>query len=395
MKVLLTSHLFPNEVDPVSGVFVKEEAQFLTKRCELKIVAPIPWFPPLRGFGRWSRLSKIPYRQQVDGLDVFHPRYLLFPRRILFCTAWFFYLLALLQVGRKLEFDLVHAHVAYPDGLAAVLFSKITRRPVIITTHGGDVKTYPRERKIWKLLTVLALLKADKIVAVSNDLKKAIRELGVDVEKVEVIPNGVDITLFHPIAKSTAVAEKRIRNLARIIYVGRLEQQKGVEVLVRAMSMLVATRGDLELTVVGANRAERGEAEVLTLTRQLGLEEKIRFIDAVPLYEVPLWIATADVLVLPSFSEGFGLSLVEALACGRPVVSTTCGGPEDIVTEKVGILVPPGDAKALARAIAYVLDHPEKYNPMKISSYAHQRFSLEKISSQIFDLYLSLGKVAC
>ncbi|OPX31756.1 MAG: hypothetical protein B1H40_03545, partial [Candidatus Latescibacteria bacterium 4484_181] len=68
------------------------------------------------------------------GLDVFHPRYLLFPRRILFCTAWFFYLLALLQVGRKLEFDLVHAHVAYPDGLAAVLFSKITRRPVIITT---------------------------------------------------------------------------------------------------------------------------------------------------------------------------------------------------------------------------------------------------------------------
>ncbi|OPX31755.1 MAG: hypothetical protein B1H40_03540 [Candidatus Latescibacteria bacterium 4484_181] len=80
------------------------------------------------------------------------------------------------------------------------MFSKITRRPVIITTHGGDVKTYPRERKIWKLLTVLALLKADKIVAVSNDLKKAIRELGVDVEKVEVIPNGVDITLFHPIA---------------------------------------------------------------------------------------------------------------------------------------------------------------------------------------------------
>ena len=395
MKVLVISHLFPNEVDSILGVFVREQVKFLGKHCEIKVIAPIPWFPPIRGFGRWSRLSQIPYQQKVDGIEVFHPRYLLLPRRLLFCTAWFFYLLALLQADRRLEFDLVHAHVAYPDGLAATLFGKVVGKPVLITAHGSDVKVYPKEHKVWRMLTVRALLQADKIIAVSSELKREIGKLGVDLRKVKVIFNGVNPDLFHPLPKPTALSQKGLsKKSKRIIYIGGLFPEKGVRVLIEAMSILAACRDDVKMVLVGANEKGKSDKGFIQMVKSFGLQERVIFVNKVCNTEIPLWLAASDLLVLPSFSEGFGLSLVEALACGRPVVSTTCGGPEDIVTQEVGFLVPPGDVTALARAIAYVLDHPEEYDPVKISSYAHQRFNLEKISSQIFALYRSLVKVA-
>ena len=390
MKVLIISHLFPNEVDPISGLFVREQVRCLKKQCEIKVIAPIPWFPPLRGFGRWSRLSKIPYRQKVEDIELLHPRCLLFPRRMFFSTIWLFYLLTLLRIGRELDFNLIHAHCAYPDGLAAVLFGKIVGKPVLITAHGSDVKIYPKEHKAWRILTAWALSQADRIIAVSSELKREIGKLGVDLGKVRVIFNGVDTGLFHLLSKPAVLRQKGLSNIKRVIYVGRLDRQKGIMVLLQVMANLIVLEKDLELVVVGTNKGKKEDEEVIATARGLGLRKRVRFVDMVPIAEVPLWLAVSDVFVLPSFSEGLPLALVEALACGKPVVSTTCGGPEDIVTEEVGILVPPGDAKALADAIGYVLDHPEQYDATKISSYASERFSLEKISTQIFDLYSSL-----
>ena len=171
------THPFPNKVDSVSGIFVKEQIQSLKERCQIDVVAPSLWFPPVRGFGRWSKLKAVPYREMVAEIAVFHPRYIRFPRMILVSFVWISYLFALLRVAGKLEFDFIHAHCAYPDGFAAILFSKIVHKPVIITAHGGDINIYT-ERKLLRRMIVWALSTSDAVIAVSETLKKKIGVFG-------------------------------------------------------------------------------------------------------------------------------------------------------------------------------------------------------------------------
>lgn len=388
MKVLLTSHLFPNRVEPISGVFIKEQVDFLRRECEIKVVAPVPWFPPVGGFGRWSQFNEVPWRRELDGIEVFHPRYLIFPRMAVISIAWFTYLLALYKVGKRLDFDIIHVHTAYPEGVAAVVFARMTRRPVIVTIHGADINVFIKRRALRRMI-VWALSRSDAVISISEELRRKIGPLGVPAERVTVIPNGVDFRLFRPIPRDVAETEKGLsKGKERVVYIGRFDPRKGLAVLIRAISILSSSRDNIELLLVGAKRGD--EAEFAGMVERLGLTERVTFINEVPLTEVPLWLSASDLLVLPSFTEGLPLVLIEALACGKPVVSTRCGGPEEIVTDGTGLLVPPGDHQALAEAIAYVLDHPEEYNPVQIATYARNRFDLERISERIIDLYSSV-----
>ncbi len=385
MRVLLTSHLFPNEVHPISGIFIKEQVKFLRKGCDIKAVVPVPWFQQVGGFGRWSLFSRVPSKRRVDGIDVLHPRYLRFPRMILISSVWISYLLALLRSGKGSDFDIVHAHVVYPDGFAGVVFSKIVHRPVVVTAHGSDVNIYS-EKRILRKLIVWALRRSDTVIAVSRGLRDKLVSLGIPSDKIRVIHNGVDLNLFRPMDRDFATAKMGLsKGKKRIIYIGRLDRLKGIGVLIEAMATIASQRKDLELLLVGAKGGD--EAEYAAMADRLGLKERVTFVNEVPISEVPLWLAASDVSVLPSFSEGFPLSIVEALACGRPVVSTRCGGPEEIIDGHTGILVRPGDPLALADAIGYVIDHPGKYKPEEIASYAREKFDLEAVASKVLNLY--------
>jgi len=119
----------------------------------------------------------------------------------------------------------------------------------------------------------------------------------------------------------------------------------------------------------------------------LGIAGCVNFAGKKPLTELVREIQKSALLVLPSRAESFGMVLVEALACGTPVVATRCGGPEDIVTEEVGILVPPEDPQALAAGIAQVMDRRSDYDPAKLRTYALERFGLESVGQQLRALY--------
>ena len=389
MKILITSHLFPNRVYPVRGSFVWDQVRFLRRWEEVTVVAPVPWFPRVRGFGRWSHFRDIPDRELLDGIPVFHPRYVTFPKKWLFSWVGFFYFWMLFRVGRKLDFDLVHAHVAYPDGFGAALFGMIVDVPLVITVHGTEIHSTTKRSRLWRALTTWGLRRADRIIAVSRLLQEEVVALGVDRRKVCVIHNGVDVERFRPLSGRKAGVGPRKRG-KRILYLGALLRTKGVGVLLEAMSLLLDRGVSCELALVGADPAEAEDRAFFAMAERLGLGDAVHFEKTVPHAEVPRWLATADVFVLPSFSEGFPLSVIEALACGKPVVSTRCGGPEESVSEEVGILVPPGDAQALADAIGYVLSHLERYDAERIRTYTCRRFSLEVQSEQIAALYASL-----
>jgi glycosyltransferase involved in cell wall biosynthesis len=153
----------------------------------------------------------------------------------------------------------------------------------------------------------------------------------------------------------------------------------------------VLERGrDVRLLVVGEGhyRSYQLQQEKLEReTQRLGLEDRIQFVGKKPLSELVSLMQNSAVLVLPSRAESLGMVLVEALACGTPVVSTRCGGPEDIVTDDVGVLVAPDDPVELAAALEDVLDNRERYDRNVLRSHALEKFGAAPIATKIAAVY--------
>ena len=380
MKVLLLSHLYPNVISKISGSFVHNQARFLKEHCQLEIVAPVPWFP-LLGFGLWSAYRHVPRREVLDEIEVRHPRRFALPRRILFTKQWRFHLKALLSAVESVP-DIIHAHCAYPDGRAAIEYGSQTGRPVVITVHGSDIKILPKLKSQWRQLIVEALTRAAAVIAVSQELRREVVQLGVPADKVRCIPNGVDCQLF-----SAAGSHQSGKDGWRLLYVGRFVEAKGLRVLLTALAKVRSQGRDVSLTLIGGHPATGTAHPFLPQVKALNLSEHVSFEDAVPWEELPPYMAAADLFVLPSFSEGLTTSLMEAMACGLPVVATRCGGPEEVVNEEVGRLVAVGDAEDLAAGILAVLDEYDCYDREAIRRQAEERYDYRRVAARIYALY--------
>ncbi|TKJ28415.1 MAG: glycosyl transferase family 1, partial [Chloroflexi bacterium B3_Chlor] len=172
---------------------------------------------------------------------------------------------------------------------------------------------------------------------------------------------------------------------SRILYVGGINKPKGIDHLLRAAKgLLEAAHQPIEVLLIGEGEQDK---RARTLATQLGIGDAVTFLGKRPNTEIPLWMNACDLVVLPSLSEGFGVALIEAMACGKPVVATRCGGPEDIVTANTGILVPPGDEIALAKALHDVLSDQDRFDPRKIRRRAVANYAYGNIASGITKVY--------
>ncbi len=198
MRVLVLSSVFPNAKAPLFGVFVKERIKRVIPSCEVVVVAPVAWFPFNRIFRGASR-SDVPKYEVQDGLKVYHPKFFSVPGICKSLDGLFYYLsvLPLLRrLRREFPFDLIDAHFVYPDGLAACLLARTFDCPVTITLRGtiGKLsKFFLRRKQIqW------ALRFATRVFSVSESLRDIGVGLGCDRQKMRVVPNGVDSSLFRP-----------------------------------------------------------------------------------------------------------------------------------------------------------------------------------------------------
>jgi glycosyltransferase involved in cell wall biosynthesis len=367
MRVLVVTKIFPNAVEPQWAPFNRQQLAALRKRCEVEVLATIPWFPGAGAFARWSaagRLTAVPRTDTIDGLDVEHPRTIYLPRFGHALSAAFYAASVLPAVLRRRgRFDVLLGSWAYPDGVATVALGRALGVPAVVKLHGSDMDVLAK-RPVLRRQLALALPRAARVVAVSRPLAAAARDLGVPAERVDVVVNGVDGELFRPRDRAAARAALGHGADTRrwILYVGRIEDEKGARDLCAAFEKVAAARADAALVMVGDGRARAAAQEAL---RALG--DRALFPGPRPLAEVPVWMGACDLLTLPSHHEGTPNVLLEALCCGRRVVATRVGGIPDIVhRDELGALVPVGDVGALADALAAALDHA--YDPSGVAA---------------------------
>ncbi|TLU58496.1 MAG: N-acetyl-alpha-D-glucosaminyl L-malate synthase BshA, partial [Chlorobium sp.] len=275
-----------------------------------------------------------------------------------------FYSLALASTIAKVAFyeklDVVHAHYAIPHALSAMLArqmledkcSKSRCFRLATTLHGTDITVVGADRGMQDVVR-LAINKSDGVTAVSGYLRDETVRMFSPKKEITVIPNFVDTSIFFRSPKSEIREQLGIRDEKILIHISNFRPVKCIGDIIRIFNA-VSKQIDSLLLLVG-DGPERNEAELLV--RQFGLSEQVRFLgkldDIVPLLSI------ADIMLMPSNVESFGLAALEAMACGVPVVATMAGGfPEFIVPGVHGYLLPHGDIEGMTqKALLLLSDH--------------------------------------
>jgi len=357
LRVLAITKIFPNAAEPLAAPFNRQQFSALREHCDLNIMATIPWFPGAGLLSKWSsagRLARVPRRERIHGMDVSHPRTLFVPK--LAMATWgplYAASIALALAPYRKNVDLVLGTWAYPDGFASVIAARMLGVPCVVKLHGSDINLIAKEPGP-RRMTSWALPQAARVVAVSRALADEVVALGVDRDRVSIVMNGVDGDLFKPGDREAARAELGLPDGPLAVYVGNLKPEKGVLDLGAAWGSVLRHVPNATLVVVGDGPLQ---GELSALTKPHG--ERVRLVARQPLERMPMFMAAADTLVLPSHHEGTPNVVLEALASGRRVVATSVGGVPDLITSHaLGALVPPRDPDALADALVVALREP-------------------------------------
>jgi glycosyltransferase involved in cell wall biosynthesis len=285
----------------------------------------------------------------------------------------------LLRVRRDIgELDLIHAHVCYPAGFVASVLSREFGIPYLLTEHMGPFPFPDMMRHGAPIPEIRAAFSgAVARVAVSPFLARQIEDMGLG--RCEVVPNLADERRFFP-------GEGRVGRFT-FLALAPMTHPKGVEVLVRAIAKWRPS-GDAVEFKIGGTGPMLGRYQALA--RDLGIEHLITWLGPVRRDDAPSLFRSCSAFVLPSLHESFGVVAIEALASGKPVIASRCGGPESVVTPANGYLVDPGDINALAAALHRMTVEIDSYEPAEIRRDFMLRFSRPAVGGQIVRLYESL-----
>ena len=256
---------------------------------------------------------------------------------------------ALEKLVERENIDIIHGHYLFPAGAAAVEVGKEHGIKTYITAHGSDMFEVYKKQPLMRSTLKKVLKKADVVLAVSNALRHEIIATGVTgiANKTRLSWNSVDVDKFSDVENDSFRKQYRLVDKPIVLFVGNLIKRKNVDSLLEAKKI---SRSKYYLVIVG-------DGPLFKKLKKKVEEENIRdVIFTGSRNDVENIIPSCDVLILPSFSESFGLVLIEALACGKPVIGSDVGGITEIITKDVGLLVNPNKVSSIARAIDKIIE---------------------------------------
>ena len=372
--IVVLSSLFPNRLQPMAGLFVRERMFRVAEQLPLKVVAPVPWFP----FQSLIRRIRPGFRPLAPGTEtqdrttVYHPRFFSIPGAFKSMDGLFMALGCLprmWQLEHAGHLDIIDAHFAYPDGYAATLLGKWLNVPVTITMRGTETRHV--KDPVLKPRVYAALSKASRVFSVSDSLRQVALSCGIAPLKLQVIGNGVDIAKFSPQPQSSARQALGIPSNAKVmVTVGGLVERKGFHRVIAAMPELLKQFPGLIYLIIGGPSPEGDWSKQLQqLVTDLQLSDAVKFLGPIAAEKLSQPLSAADVFVLSTRNEGWANVLLEAMACGLPVVATNVGGNSEVVSSPdLGVIVPFNEHATLVSAITQSLE--KDWDRVAIRAYA-------------------------
>lgn len=404
IKILFVSHIYPGtpaKENPYDGVFIKELLKGYPNNARIYLIIPVDIIPglkePLKTKGIKNKFRHIKNDMKrlvfTDLKKIQLPvhgefvRYISVPFKSIFPflpgAALFVRLLIRLSLtGFKDKYDLIHAHTAMPDGLAAVLLGKIFKLPVLITIHGSDVHSV-RKTVLHKYMLTYVLRASNKITCVSKDLKKRILSFGVNDSNIFIVKNGISNEFLNSEIFDVRKRHGIDQNKFIFISVMRLIEIKDPITLLKAFEMISKATDNVHLIIVGDGHLKKPIGDFIEKRK---LNKHVTLTGNIPHHEIPSYMASSNVFCLSSLMEGFPTVIFEAMAFGTPIVATNVGGvPEAIKSEEYGFLVPANNHIALADAMGKSIS--KKWDSKRIETYAK-----ENLWGNIADDYVSIYK---
>lgn len=371
-RVLVIASWYPSIDSPTAGVFIQQQVLALSAVADVAVLHV-----------EWGPSSFAPVLSIEDGVTVV--------RAGVRDTGLVSRFLGYRRVGRVAfralrqswgDPEIVHVQALFPAAMIARDIKRRLKVPYVVTEHSEEYLAFSKRRLVRTpgmlplILRPLAL-GASRTIAVSELLSSRLRRLRLTVDPV-VIPNVV------PLAPATVAATEPPHVIAHVSIMG---PAKNLDMLLRAIDLLRESRTDFVLKLAGDGECRQS---LERLSGKLGLGEFVQFAGRKSLDEVHSLLASAAFSVISSTHETFSVAAAESLMCGRPVLSTRCGGPEEFLTPELGRIVESDNVTEMANGLDWMLDHCSEFEPQALHEYARERFSPEVVAAQVLGIYSSV-----
>jgi len=347
MRLLLISNVYPDKHKPYAGKYILLHKYYL----ELKGVKCHILSPEDNRQGRWRSFWK-----------------------------YFRMLPAVFRETMVSDFDVIHAHWIIPSGLLGLLISRLCKKPLVLTSHGAFVDGLDQRGWLFRSLIPYIIRQADAVIAVGENHRKMISRIsGLPSDAIYKINMGVRLKNI-PVSRRLAREELSLSPQKKIvIFLGNLYFRKGADVLLKAVNRLEPDPEELLVILAGQGPEEMA---LRGLSKELGLEAVLRMVGPVLSENVMTWLAAADLCVIPSRTESFGLVAIEAMAAGTTIVASNIGGLKETIRDgENGILFPVDDDESLSEKLQVLIEDDQLRS--RIEESARSTIGNYDMSSQV------------
>ncbi|MFC1725344.1 glycosyltransferase [candidate division KSB1 bacterium] len=375
MNILIIPTWYPTEKNRILGIFIKNQVDVIARKHTVIVLYPEP--------GNLMDVLKKPDLLRIqDNLFIIRPKYTLFPK-----LGMISYLYSVLKGFRRIrksyKIDLIHSHVVMQGGFGGALLSKLYKIPFVLTEHSSQACDIAKH-KIYKKLYIWAVKKAHRFICVSRFLTNEIER---NFEKVEtsIIHNVINTDLFN----LTGISETE--KPVQIIFVGGLHNDiKNLPLLLEVLSDIKnESQIGFNVQVIGDGKLK---SDYQLLAEKLGLGDTVKFRGNLLPENLAKTLKGSSFFVSTSKKETFGIAPVEALACGKPVIVSRCGGPEEYFKDFCGIMIQPDNKDELKSAVLKLMTTFPTYDPENLHNYIKENFGPEVFLGKIEEIYCSLSE---